>query len=407
MMNNADNYDLDELLYRYRNPISDIMGSDSCAYELMSKDLEQRLEAKLKGVHKNQIYLIKDGRYKTCNPQICRATRLEVLIALYEFYFKETPLPRRKKNTIKNIYPQWIHTLELRVEQGHRGYGTLKHYQSDYRTYLMGTDIENRDISKITYSDIKLFYEAITSKQAITRKCLNNVKTLINQIFDYARDHDIRVIDTHDIRTTDLICKESDNSDLVYTDHERDRIIATCKAHDDVYARCIGLMFCQCVRIGEIKALKWSDIDFINRRIYIHRSFVETANGETCVNRTKGKKKECNRYQSMSDLALSFLSAQKNDNPDSEYVFMSNGHPLTTNMINKKLHHICDDAGVDYLSTHKIRFWAITKMFTEDVNDSLIQYTAGHSDMATTIHYKRVARSNMTVDSDVWDSMFG
>ena len=268
-----------------------------------------------------------------------------------------------------------------------------------------------KDIRKITYREIKQFYASITAGQSITRKALNNVKTLINQIFDYARDMDIPVINTHDIKTLDLACKESDNCEKVYSDAERAKIIDTCIEVNNVYSRCIGLMFCLCVRVGEIKALKWSDVDFENRRVFIHRSMVQSNKkdcySEKCVDRTKGKKKECNRYENLSDLGISFLKEQRKETAFSEYVFMSNDHPLMTNMINKKLRRICEMSGVEYLSTHKIRFWAVTAMYNAEIPDSIIQYTAGHADPATTNHYKRLAKSQPKIEADLWSELFG
>lgn len=111
-----------------------------------------------------------------------------------------------------------------------------------------------------------------------------------------SNDQNIPVINTHDIHTMDLCCKESDNSEKIYSDEEREKILEVCKVKDDVYSRCISLMFCLCVRIGEIKALKWSDVDFDNKRVYIHRSMVQTeVNGvyrERCVDRTKFRAKQ-------------------------------------------------------------------------------------------------------------------
>ncbi len=158
---------------------------------------------------------------------------------------------------------------------------------------------------------------------------------------------------------------------LVDSDEERDAVLEACKSGNDVYARCIGLMFCLCVRIGEIKALKWSDVDLENKRVFIHRSMVQSKEGsvytDKCVDRTKEKKKKCNRYEKLSELAISFLKQQRTETAFCEYVFMTNGHPLTTNMINKKLRKICAEAGVEYLSSHKIRFWAVTAMYNQNL----------------------------------------
>ena len=389
----------------------DIILSNSHAVDDMRNELERQIENQLKGVHKNKICQISDGRYKTHNPQIIKKTRLELLIALYEYYFHQAPPSTRKKVTIKSLFPEWMETYDLLIEQGHRSVGSKRHYESDYKNYLADTTLETTDITKITFQDIKRFYAQITANQAITRRTLNNIKTLINQIFDHARNQNIPVINTHDIRTMDLCCKEIDNEDKVYSDDEREKVLKECKSQNDVYCRFIGLMFCLCVRIGEVKALKWSDVDFENRKVFIHRSMVQVKeNGiykDKCVDRTKGKKKKCNRYENLSDLALFFLKEQRKENPFNEFVFISNNHPLSTNMVNKKLKRICEQADVPYLSSHKIRFWAVTAMYDSNIPDFIIQYTAGHADPATTNHYKRPEKLGKRIEIETWNKKFG
>lgn len=404
--------EIDNLILTFKRLVKyDKIYLNSHAVNDMRNDLESQIENKLKGVHKNKICQIADGRFKTHNPQIVKNTRLELLIALYEYYYHKTPLTTRKKITIQTLFPQWLEKYRILISQGHRSVGSLRHYESDYRKYLAGSDIETADVTKIKFQDVKEFYAKITSNQAITRKTLNNVKTLINQIFDYARDQNISVINTHDIHTMDLCCKETDNEDKVYSDAERDMVLKACRSQNDVYSRCIGLMFCLCVRIGEIKALKWSDVDFENKKVYIHRSMVQVkVNGtykEQCVDRTKGKKKKCNRYQNLSDLAIDFLKEQRKESAFNEYVFITNGHPLQTNMINKNLRKICENAGVQYLSSHKIRFWAVTAMYDSNLPDYVIQYTAGHADPATTNHYKRPEKLGKKIETETWNRLFG
>ena len=403
---------IDKLIESFKNLMQyDMLGVHSHAYDDMCKELEKQIENRLKGVHKNKIFRTKDGRYKTHNPEMIKTNKIDLMIALYEYYFHEKPEVIPKKRTIKYLFPKWLKTYKVLIEQGHRSVGSLRHYESDYNKYLSGSELENVDITTIKFRDIKGFYSKITAHQAITRKTLNNVKTLINQIFDYARDRDIPVINTHDIHTMDLCCKEIDNEDKVYSDEERERILKACRKQNDVYARCIGLMFCLCVRIGEMKALKWSDVDFENKKVYIHRSMVQVEEDgvykDHCVDRTKGKKKKCNRYENLSELAIYFLNEQRKESAFSEFVFMINDHPLQTNMVNKNLKKICEQVGVEYLSSHKIRFWAVTAMFDANLPDYIIQYTAGHADPATTNHYKRPEKLGKKIEADTWNQMFG
>ncbi len=76
-------------------------------------------------------------------------------------------------------------------------------------------------------------------------------------------------------------------------------------------------------------------------------------------------------------------------------------------MVNKNLKKICEQVGVEYLSSHKIRFWAVTAMFDANLPDYVIQYTAGHADPATTNHYKRPEKLGKKIEADTWNQMFG
>ena len=183
------------------------------------------------------------------------------------------------------------------------------------------------------------------------------------------------------------------------------------KKEDDVFARAIFLMFSLCVRIGELRSLKWSDIDWEKRTVFIHAQIVRRKGNDgnyyfTYVNRTKGKKKEANRIQPISDEAIALLKKQRKDNPFGEYVFMYNGDAVKTNTVNHHLRRICEKVGVEYLSSHKIRFWSVVNM-SKALNPAEVQYMAGHLDPATTDHYrKRVSRVE-GVDLDKWNELYG
>ena len=53
---------------------------------------------------------------------------------------------------------------------------------------------------------------------------------------------------------------------------------------------------------------------------------------------------------------------------------MTYDHPFHTNMVNKNLKRICEKAGVEYLSSHKIRFWEVTAMFEANLPDYVIVF---------------------------------
>ena len=85
---------------------------------------------------------------------------------------------------------------------------------------------------------------------------------------------------------------------------------------------------------------------------------------------------------------------------------MYNGDAVKTNTVNHHLRRICEKVGVEYLSSHKIRFWSVVNM-SKALNPAEVQYMAGHLDPATTDHYrKRVSRVE-GVDLDKWNELYG
>lgn len=125
-----------------------------------------------------------------------------------------------------------------------------------------------------------------------------------------------------------------------------------------------------------------------------------------CVNHTKSGLKEGNRIQPLSDKAVEILKAQRRSNPFGEYVFLYKDAPLVSNTINHHLLRICERAGVEYMSSHKIRFWSVTNMYANGMRQADIQRMAGHTDPATTDHYKRVSQLG-DIAKESWNAMFG
>jgi len=150
------------------------------------------------------------------------------------------------------------------------------------------------------------------------------------------------------------------------------------------------------IRIGELRALIWSDIsdDFI----YIH-SFMNEKN--VIVEGVKGHKTEGNRYIPLTDTSKCLLAEIQRVNPDSEYLFILNGKPMVTVTYNRRIEKCCSELGIKYRFSHKIRFSTASIMHKNGVSDTELQELLGHTTLNMTHHYLR----NITPSSETLHKM--
>lgn len=356
-----------------------------------------------------KIYLTGNGYYKTKAPiQICRAKRNDVVEKMYEYFYGDV----QKTSTLDECFIYAMAELENDVKWKQRKSTSKKIYESNWDRFFKRYPISKRPINKITNSDILNHLKVIVAELNLTRSGLKDAKTILNRAFDWAVNND--VIQTNiarNISTRSIVCRKANRSILVYTDEEREVLLRVMASDDHIASRALSLMFCLCIRSGEVRALKWSDVDWGNRTIYIH-SQISRSHDENGHNiyidegETKNHDEAGNRFQKLSDRAYEILKLQRKLSPFSTYIFEYNNHVLEPNMLNRRLKKMCALANINYMPTHKIRFWSVTKMCASGISPVEMQYTAGHKCKQTTDYYVRVGRQT-TLQADKVQEMYG
>ena len=77
------------------------------------------------------------------------------------------------------------------------------------------------------------------------------------------------------------------------------------------------------------------------------------------------------------------------------------GKPMTTDRFNRTLKKCCEECGVTYHSSHKIRFYAASSAYNGD-NIADLSVLMGHSMVATTMHYLRNVRKSRRNEGNVY-----
>ena len=200
-----------------------------------------------------------------------------------------------------------------------------------------------------------------------------------------------------DFRVGKNILKKSEKTDAqkCFTDEERIRILKLVDKKPDIRNLAIHLCFQTGVRVGELAALKWEDIDWENGTLHIQR--IETRAFNQDINNSKKKSyitvkertktESSNRYIDLTDLTLETLRQIKELNPDGEYLFEEKHHRINAHSFRKRLYDLCARANIERKSPHCARRYEASKMLSNGVDESTIKNQHGHTDIKTTKGY--------------------
>jgi len=342
----------------------------------------------------------------------CASTELQMWNKLYQYLCSN-----KNTETLETLAIKWFEEREKDLDIKAR---TRRRNKNTWDKYYKNNPIIKIPLTKLTAKDIKAFYKSYTNGRKITRGELGNIKGVFNMILSYAVDNNIVGLNVaKSVDTKDLKCKKVNNDDKVYTREERTALFNYLNSiPQNVYTLGIKLMFCLDIRIGELKALKWSDVDMEAGQIYIHSQIVdaEGANGKWCQEEcdyTKAQEEGSGgggeRWLPLSRTAKQVLLQLKLLCSNSEFILINKaGTTVKTNKFNEHLHKYCDACGIRYLSSHKIRFYAVTEQARIGKSLSDIQYNSGHRNKGTTEGYiRRVQNREKAVADEDWEKIFG
>lgn len=336
---------------------------------------------KVDSVHTGKIYERKDGRFITRvsengeEKQVSGKSEADLYTKLYDFYFGES------NSTLETLYPQW---LKWREEQTSVSPKTIKENSYLWNAYLKDTPISKVPIRLLKPKDFIKFFREVTKGGEVTRKRFNDMKSVLNGIIYYAIE--LEIIEHNylrDINYKQFRYKAENNNILPFTEEERLKIIAHLP-NDDLYSLALKFDFHMILRIGELKGLKWSDIK--GDYIYIQR-FINDDN--EIIEDIKGHQEEGRRFIPLTATAKQLLERIREINPNSEFLFVHDGVPLATVTFNRRLKKCCKELGIEYRSSHKVRFSTASIMYKNDVGAPELQKMLGHTTLAMTTHYLR------------------
>ena len=316
-----------------------------------------------------RIYLIIKRKPIT---SICYVSLID---KLYEHFFG------LKHSTLETFFPDW---QIWRDEETSVSKKTIKENYFLWNAFLKEDDIAKVPLKDLKVQDYIAFFRRITKDRQLTRKRFNDLKSIMNSMLYLCVERGIIEHNClRDINYRQFTYKSENVVIKPFTEEER-LLIINHLDDNDFYSLAIKLDFHLVLRIGELKGLKWEDIK--DDTIYIHR-FIDNQN--KVVEDIKGHANQGKRHMPLTPNAKKILEQVRFQNPDSEFIFIRNSQPLATVTFNRRLKKCCEELGIEYRSSHKLRFSTASIMYKNGVEDTELQKLLGHSSLNMTHHYLR------------------
>ena len=384
-------------------PLSEVLKDDKTM-----KQIKKELVQKILENHPYNIYYsesekawrtyLPDETKKNKRKPIKRSSKENLENYLVNYYVEQNRLLDRQNITLQQAYEEW---LIFRRDYTSAKTKTIKENMNDWNKFFKDSDLANMPITEIKPIILIRFFRSMTKDRTITYKRMSNARSVLNGIFSWAIEEEIIEHNpVSDVNFKTFTYKPvEEQTDNVFTEQDTITLLTYLQGiSDEPYALAIQLFFYLFIRIGEMKAIRWDDINWDEKTIYLHtQALVDndlkddlTFSRRKVVvsDQMKGGTSKGYRKEHLTEQAISILKKAKKLNPHGEYVFEPNGKLMTTDRFNRRLQKYCNECGVEYHSSHKIRFYCASTAYDGN-NLAIISKLMGHSQVATTLHYLR------------------
>lgn len=328
-----------------------------------------------------------------------RTTKKALEDVIIKYWKKESEV------TIKDGFYAW---LDRNLSYGFIQKNSYQRYVRDFQRFFEDErKFYKKSLLSLEPNTLCEFILESISKYNLTSKGYGNLRTIVNGIFKYAKSQkwiDWSISQTMkdlDIPKKAFRQRVIEDNEEVFDDDEILLISQYITDNPDVKNLGILLLFCTGLRIGELVALKWSDVtDFSSIKIRRTETFY---NDETNKNKIIYEIKDFPKTEAGVRTAVVpkqfqpilkrlYLLTGKH-----EFIFTNlKGERMKALTIRKRLYRICDEVGIKRRSPNKMRKTYASILLDNKIDVNLVESMMGHTQITTTeMHYHRNRKSEL------------
>lgn len=360
-------------------------------------------EAKVLEVHKTAITELDSGRWQTTvkdnskksgRREIKLSTYEKVIDRLYDFYYMN--IDNSDSVRLCDIFQEW---LDYKCKKKNNSEETKKQNLASYNKYVKGSKIDTLPLKSLKTIDLEEWAIDILTKYNMQAKIFNTHKIVVTGPLRYAKRKKIILENPwskEDLEYSHLFKSQriKPSAEMVFYPDEISELLLEFQrgyAYNGNIAN-LGLSgnFELGLRIGELCALKWSDIDWANESIFIQR--MEDSSGKV-VEYVKSDSSAGYRELALSDEVIDIFKRIKRDcKMLSEFIFTKADGSRAEKMV---FVHRLEKAEIslgwrekdNMKRSHCIRRTVASRMDASGWTLEEIRRWLGHTTTATTLKY--------------------
>ena len=171
---------------------------------------------------------------------------------------------------------------------------------------------------------------------------------------------------------------------IAYEPDEQDRLRKAIQENGTMCAYAILMMLETGARVGEVLALRWTDVLWQRKAIRIHATLVNPTSRKKCFVQNSAKSRSSNRTIPLSVTAQKLLSGHRQSGDGLIFTRNAEGSPIDYNVVRKMLQDLCKDAKIPYYGMHALRHTFATNAFYKGCEIKILSKLLGHASVTIT-----------------------
>ncbi|MCD8397237.1 MAG: site-specific integrase [Lachnospiraceae bacterium] len=385
----------------------------------MAKNNNRRLDSKRRVLRKGETERA-DGYYMYRWTDRTGKRHSIMAASLEELREKEDELQKDKSDGIRteasNVTVNDVYDLWRNMKRGLRD-NTFQNYKYMYNLFV-APDLGRYKVRTLKKSDVKRFYNKLVDERNLKIATVDSIHTVLHQVLTVAvEDGYLRN------NVADNVMRELKMSRNLGNEHRRALTVPEQNLFMD-YLRdeqnpyhhwypVFAVMLGTGMRVGEVTALRWCDLDMEENLIDVNHTLVYYDHGgkDCCYSIHKPKTEAGERTIPMLDYVKEAFLMEKQNQEETgihcittvdgytDFVFLNRfGAVLNQATLNKALRRIirdCNDTQLNKgkakvllprFSCHSLRHTYTTRLVEAGVNIKVVQDVLGHKDVETTLN---------------------